>query len=460
MHRYVQVVCIIQMLTALAFGSYFAGVFADFEASMERKQKGHAVEILIEAETIEKRMKLMKQSLLYSLDSWGCRFPYHVRIACLEWLSAVDLARASTVCNSWKLSSQSEDRLWRTRYAGEFEGETGNASRIADQGESTPWKRRFLRRKRVDRNWQSGTPTITNVYSNPADESAIFQAALIGSKWLVTRYSRGYVRCIDLETSKILARVVHLKATFCAFENSIFLGNGRQIQQYSVPDLKVVRSVDSDTPGCCLATDGKRMLVVLMPETHVGLIDLATGKELWRVSSVEDFSWAARADFANDLVYVPRQSAVALVRLSTGQQLAETRDVDVVAPCVDARHGTLYLSKTDFGDQPAYEHHLLCLDSRTLERRGEISLPVDGTSPTACHPVSHYLLALSLASKQLAVVEQKKDGAATSVPRIVDLGEYLGFSTVVQGGASPLRVLITRNAALLELDFAANLDDA
>ena len=92
------------------------------------------MEILIEAETIEKRMKLMKQFLLYSLDSWGCRFPYHVRVACLEWLNAMDLARASAVCNSWKMSSQSEDRLWRMRYAESFEAETGSAARIADQG--------------------------------------------------------------------------------------------------------------------------------------------------------------------------------------------------------------------------------------------------------------------------------------------------------------------------------------
>ena len=78
---------------------------------MEHKRNGSAVELFIEAETIEKRMKQMNQSLLYSLDSWGCRFPYHVRVACFEWLSVANLACASAVCNSWKLSSLSSENL-------------------------------------------------------------------------------------------------------------------------------------------------------------------------------------------------------------------------------------------------------------------------------------------------------------------------------------------------------------
>src|SRR6185437_14049607 len=127
--------------------------FAEPERKTDLGRKSSSVQILREATAIEKRMKLMKQNLLYNLDHCAFRLPYHVRVACFEWLGAADLARASAVCNSWKLNANSEDRLWRARYLAAFDEETGSAAQIADRGETTGWKRRFMRRKRVERNW-------------------------------------------------------------------------------------------------------------------------------------------------------------------------------------------------------------------------------------------------------------------------------------------------------------------
>src|SRR6185437_10096747 len=113
--------------------------FAEPERKTDLGRKSSSVQILREATAIEKRMKLMKQNLLYNLDHWAFRLPYHVRVACFEWLDAVDLARVSAVCSSWKLNAISEDRLWRARYLAEFEEETGTAVQIAGQGERTGW---------------------------------------------------------------------------------------------------------------------------------------------------------------------------------------------------------------------------------------------------------------------------------------------------------------------------------
>ena len=245
---------------------------------------------------------------------------------------------------------------------------------------------------------------------------------------------------------------------FCAFENTIWLccEESAPVEQYSIPDLKLLRSIDADMFQC-LATDGKRMVAQVW-DSQIALLDLATEKEVWRLPTSGSV-WNSRADFATDVVYVPRKNGLLLLRLSTGEQLAKQSGVYEAETYLDSNHGLVYVSSPS---SVGFPHRLECLDSRTLERRGTISLlQLDaGLFPLEYTSVSRYLLALPVMGKILAVIEQKKGCAPTAAPKTVEYGNEGYLSMFVEGGASPLRVLIAHGTAVLELDFAHNLDDA
>ena len=247
-------------------------------------------------------------------------------------------------------------------------------------------------------------------------------------------------------------------AVFCAFENSIFLCAKRddQILQYSVPELERIRSIEARVCQC-LATDGKRMFA-LLDDDYSGLIDLETGKELWRQRDFTGLRWTLDVDFANDLLCRPSETGAQLLRLSTGEQLAELSDLKIGFPCFDLAHGLLYASGPTCS---LSTRRVLCLDGRTLEPRGEVALPLPAEENLLLlKPVSRYLLALSGMADRLAVVEEKQGSAPTAEPRTFKFCEHASACEFVEGGASPLRVLITCETTVLELDFTANLDDA
>src|SRR5579883_1585697 len=108
--------------------------------------------------------RLMRQSLHRLTDSWASRLPYNVRALAFEWLTSRELAQCAAVCTSWeKLPRATEDRLFRSLYLREFEAETCDDMRIADEGAATAWRRRFVRRVGVERCWTCGEPQLRTV---------------------------------------------------------------------------------------------------------------------------------------------------------------------------------------------------------------------------------------------------------------------------------------------------------
>src|SRR5688572_1082063 len=64
---------------------------------------------------------------------------------------ACSTARMHAVCRNWRnLSTSQLDLVWKTLYHRDWEAES--ASDVMVDGESTSWKRRYERRKRVERN--------------------------------------------------------------------------------------------------------------------------------------------------------------------------------------------------------------------------------------------------------------------------------------------------------------------
>src|SRR5689334_10273025 len=106
----------------------------------------------LETSLISKRVKLIKQELLFNADPWGRQFPARLSTQSCEYLSAKDLTDASLVCNGWKLPLDLENRLWQRLYAVDFELETSSDTAIANDGVQTAWKTRYGRRFRVQRN--------------------------------------------------------------------------------------------------------------------------------------------------------------------------------------------------------------------------------------------------------------------------------------------------------------------
>src|SRR5690348_13493247 len=87
---------------------------------------------------------------------WGKQVSGHWLAACLDFLPAADIAKATAACTAWRLSRGIEDRLFKSRYEADFEAESVNRAEIAHAGRETPWKVRYKRRLHVHRNWERG----------------------------------------------------------------------------------------------------------------------------------------------------------------------------------------------------------------------------------------------------------------------------------------------------------------
>src|SRR5689334_14960885 len=93
-----------------------------------------AVNLSHELKLLSKRARLIKQELLYKVDSWGKQLPIRLFAQCSDYLGAKDLASCSSVCSSWKLPLMLENRLWQHLYMADYEAETAQELFIANGG--------------------------------------------------------------------------------------------------------------------------------------------------------------------------------------------------------------------------------------------------------------------------------------------------------------------------------------
>src|SRR5689334_14870340 len=84
------------------------------------------VNLMHELKFLSKRTKLMKQELLYKVDNWGTQLPIRLLAEYSAYLCAKDLASCSSVCNSWKLPLNLDNRLWQHLYMSDYEPETAH----------------------------------------------------------------------------------------------------------------------------------------------------------------------------------------------------------------------------------------------------------------------------------------------------------------------------------------------
>src|SRR5690242_16347735 len=78
--------------------------------------------------------KLMKQQQVQTVDKWGKLLPNRVLTSCLKYNTARDIACSQAVSKMWKLPLELSNPLWKTRYEGDWEVETGERKEIAVGG--------------------------------------------------------------------------------------------------------------------------------------------------------------------------------------------------------------------------------------------------------------------------------------------------------------------------------------
>jgi hypothetical protein len=94
----------------------------------------------------------------------------------LSFLSAADIAKATTVCRHWQLNAQQDIILFKTRYETDFEMWTASSSAVTVLNcEHTSWQLRYGRRVRIERNWRHGRATMQLVEGASARELCLIK---------------------------------------------------------------------------------------------------------------------------------------------------------------------------------------------------------------------------------------------------------------------------------------------